>query len=198
MPIITASPTVASVASDAGTIDWNNVSNVLAEDTVCATGSGVIPHLTTVTSKAIKATGFDFSAIADSDTINSITLELVRKADRAFTCLTIFYLIESGTVTAVATNGIAYWTDTLTEETIARTATLPSAATLKASTSGVAVVATFFDSDDETVTAYIDAIRLAVDYTPASVTGFSSWDAIHYRSPNRRLYHRSPNRKLRT
>jgi len=168
MPTITASPTTVSVASDSGTVDWSGVNETLVEDTVCATGSAVVPHLATITSKAIKATGFDFSALDDSDVINSISLEVVRKSDRTFTNLTIFYLIEMGVVTGTAANGVSYWTESLLEETITRTINLPTAATIKNSTSGVAVVSTFFDSDGATVTASIDAIRLVVDYTDAS------------------------------
>lgn len=175
MATVTASPTVVVVDPDSGTVDWNNVSRVLVEDASSATAVGVVPTPGNIVSHGIRATGFDFSAINDSDIINSITLEVVRKADRDFTVGTIAYIVELGVITTTFPGFSAYWTSTLTPESLTKSTSLPFAATLKASTSGVVVVAFYGDGGGDTVTASIDAIRLTVDYTSAAreVVSFS-------------------------
>lgn len=169
MPVITAYPTTVSVVSDAGTIDWDNVNNVLSLNGSFATATAVVPHSATITSHAIKATGFDFSAINDSDVINSITLILNRKSDRNFTNQTLAYLVGLGSITSLFNEDLpAYWTDTLTAENLVKTLSLPTVTVLKDATSGVSVATTYYDADSATVIASVDAIRLAVDYTTAS------------------------------
>jgi hypothetical protein len=168
MPTIIRSPTAVVVDPlVAGDCDWNNVNRILLEDGTCASSSVNVPHVTTRTSKLIRATGYDFSVINNSDVINSITLLLDRKADRALTVATIAYLINAGTVDGILSGLSQYWTDTLVEESnlTVSVGNLPSAVTLKNSLSGVAVAATFYDGDNTLVTAFINKIRLAVNYT---------------------------------
>lgn len=169
MPTITAYPTTVTVLSDAGTSDWTNVNNALALDGVFTTSAAVVPHSTTITSHAIKAVGFDLSAINDSDTINSVSLILNRKSDRNLTNQTLAYLVENGTITSLFNESVpAYWTDTLTAETLTKTTSLPTVTVLQSATSGLTVATTFYDADSQTVTASIDSIALSVNYTTAS------------------------------
>ena len=169
MPTVTASPTAVSIIPDAGTVTWDNVNNALLSDGAFTTATASVPHLTTITSKAIKAVGFDFSEIGGSDTINSITVVLKRKSDRAFTNATVAYLVESGTVTGIFNESLSpYWGTISSEERLTKTLSLPSASVLKDSTSGIAISTTYYDADGADVTASIDSIQLEVSY--ASVT----------------------------
>lgn len=69
-------PTVAANNTDIGTVAWSNVNNALADDAnnaSCAPGAAVSNYLL--------LTGFDFSALGDSDTINAIQATAIRSSN---------------------------------------------------------------------------------------------------------------------
>jgi hypothetical protein len=69
-------PTVATNNTDIGSVAWSNVNNALADDAnnaSCAPGAS--------TSNYLLLTGFDFSALGDSDVINGILVTITRSSN---------------------------------------------------------------------------------------------------------------------
>lgn len=162
----TSRGTVAVVVPDAGTVDINDVNNILLEDGNFLTAVSVAPEeieLPIVT-HMVKVTGFDSSDVPDEAELVSVEFRLKRKADVPGVAYTLVYMLIDGNPTTSFIIQPGYG-ETLAFETDEKTTSLPTIAKLKESDSGFGIVIEFYGGDGITpVTASIDYIERTINF----------------------------------
>jgi hypothetical protein len=160
MATLTRYPTSNAV----GTTGWTNPGNAYADDGVYATCA---PAKSATISSYFS--GFDFSSIGDSDTINSVTLYCEYHVDTQASIGDIALRTYDNTTqigTTDLTNNTEPLTDTAYSQVIA-----PTLAQLKSSTFRIRVSG-HRGSSNTAVTLSLDYVKVVVDYTPAA-TGYT-------------------------
>lgn len=170
--------TGANVASVGGTQNWINTGNITADDATYANASSSVTS-SYVESKYLRGTNFGFT-IPDGSTINGITVEYQAYANYySFDPELVASIVQVNMVKSTGrvgtSNSTAYELDTEATYTFGSSSNLWgttwTAAEINNSGFGVDLVVSFSDADlSGILTAYVDYVKITVDYTPAANT----------------------------
>jgi hypothetical protein len=166
------SPSAATNDSSTGTISWVNPNNVFTSDNSYAT-AGLIGFQTTY---YLKATGFGFN-IPSGSTINGIVVDVERHAGAAGYILdNAIRIVKNNSVVGDEKASVDYWETSDAYYSYGSATDLWGTSwtvdDINSTGFGVAVSA-FNEGSIETVTAYIDHIRITVYYTSGAAPTYT-------------------------
>lgn len=179
MPTTSLTLGTTAASTGTGTYSWTNASNALSSSDAgaSATATAVTWNIGASSTK-LRITGFDFSAIPDSATVDGVyvlvRLKYAASPDNGFAFRVNYArLVISGTPSGNTKTAVAF-TSSFSDQTFGSASDkwglTPTGANIKASTSGVEIAITNNDNKlpQTNATVSVDYVQMRVTYTEAA------------------------------